>query len=244
MIQVLPYLPEFLDGMWLTVRVSVLAFIGSLFLGTIGALARLSPVKILNFIAGIYVEAIRNTPALVQIFIIFFGLPAFGIVLPAFWAGVVALAVNAGAYNTEIIRAGIQAVPKGQLEAARTLGLTRFTTFMRVTFPQAMRTVYPPIINEFIAIILGTSLLSIIGLTELTSTAQIVNSLTFATIGAFSVSLVLYLVLTNLVSYLSVVFARTTFKPPLPGTTRKGRIGFLAGKKLLVRAQTANGGAQ
>lgn len=231
MIPILPFLPEYFQGMLTTLQVSLLAFLGSLVLGTLGAVARRSQWRLLRIIATVYVEVIRNTPALVQIFIIFFGLPSFGIVLPALWAGAVALAINAGAYNTEIIRAGLAAVPRGQLEAATTLGLSKVSAFFSVIFPQAMRTVYPPIINEFIGIVLATSLLSVIGLNELTGVAQVVNAVTFATIGAFTVALIMYLILTNAIAFLAALFARAVFKPPIDIVPRQSwRPAFLSSK--------------
>jgi polar amino acid transport system permease protein len=206
-------------------------------LGILGALARRSKLWPLKTIGAIYVEAIRNTPALVQIFIVFFGLPAIGVYLPAYMAGVVALSINAGAYLTEIIRAGLEAVPPGQLEAARTLGLSRSHTFFQVVLPQAMRTVYPPVINEFMQVILATSLLSVIALDELTGVALIVNSLTFETMQAFGFALVLYLILTNVVALGASLLARVIFRPPLqinpkqPGKTPLGRLRLLAGAR-------------
>lgn len=221
----------------MTIQVSLLAFAGSLVLGTLGATARRSRSKLLRSIAAIYVEVIRNTPALVQIFFIFFGLPAIGVTLPPFWAGVVALAINGGAYNTEIIRTGIAAVAKGQLEAATTLGLSRATTFFRVVLPQATRTVYPAIINEFIGIVLGTSLLTTIGLNELTHVAQVFNAITFASIPGFTTALLLYLLLTNLIAFLAAQFARRAFKPAL-------RISSRPSARPGLRTSAAQGGSR
>lgn len=174
----------------------------------------------LRVLGAAYVEAIRNTPALVQIFLIYFGLPFFGIHLPAFVAGVLALAINAGAYLTETIRAGLQSVAPGQFEAARTLGLSKGNVFFDVVLPQAVRTVYPPVVNEFLQIILGSSLLSTIALNEITGVALTINGATFETINAFSVALILYLLLTTVVSVGANLFARTVFRPPLPRLRR------------------------
>lgn len=189
-------------------------------LGVLGALARQSGVWPLRLIGAAYVEAIRNTPALVQIFLVYFGLPFFGVHLSAFIAGVLALAVNAGAYLTETIRAGLQSVPPGQFEAARTLGLSRVSVFLHVVLPQAFRVVYPPMVNEFLQVILGSSLLSTIALNEITGVALTLNGLTFETINAFSVALVLYLVLTTAVSLGANLLARAVFRPPLPRLRR------------------------
>lgn len=201
-------------------EVSFLSFAGALVLGVLGAVARRSGLWPLRLIGTVYVEAIRNTPALVQIFLVYFGLPFFGIHLPAFVAGVVALAINAGAYLTETIRAGLQSVAPGQFEAARTLGLSRGSVFAHVVLPQAVRTVYPPVVNEFLQVILGSSLLSTIALNEITGVALTINGLTFETINAFSVALVLYLLLTTVVSVGANVLARAVFRPPLPRVRR------------------------
>lgn len=174
----------------------------------------------LRVLGAAYVEAIRNTPALVQVFLVYFGLPFFGIHLPAFVAGVVALAINAGAYLTETIRAGLGSVAPGQFEAARTLGLSKASVFAHVVLPQAVRVVYPPVVNEFLQVILGSSLLSTIALNEITGVALTINGLTFQTINAFTVALVLYLLITTFVSVGANVLARAVFRPPLPRIRR------------------------
>jgi polar amino acid transport system permease protein len=189
-------------------------------LGILGALARRSRFWPLRLLGAVYVEAIRNTPALVQVFLVYFGLPFFGIHLPAFVAGVVALAINAGAYLTETIRAGLGSVAPGQFEAARTLGLSRGSVFAHVVLPQAVRVVYPPVVNEFIQVILGSSLLSTIALNEITGVTLTINGATFETINAFSVALVLYLLITTVVSLGANLLARTMFRPPLPRVRR------------------------
>jgi polar amino acid transport system permease protein len=183
------YAPAFLHGLWLTAAMSVLAFLFAFILGLLGALARRSRFRLLRFIGTLYVEAIRNTPVLLQLFMIYFALPQAGIRFDAFQAGVAALAVNAGAYLTEIIRAGIQSVPRGQLDAARSIGLAPRDVFRSVVFPQALRSVYPPVINQFIQVILGSSLVSQIALPELTNTAQTINSQTLLTMHIFTVVL-------------------------------------------------------
>ena len=231
------YLPDFMSGLWLTTASSFLSFAAGLVLGVLGAQARRSRLRPLRLLGTIYVEVIRNTPALVQIFIVYFGLPVVGIRLPAFVAGVIALSVNAGAYLTEIMRTGIEAVPAGQLEAARTLGLSARDSFFHVVLPQAVRTVYPPVVNEFIQIILGSSLLSVVSLNELTSTAQIVNSLTFRTMETFGTSLVLYLILTNLVSLAANLLAKAIFRPGLqPAAITRRR--YRASTRNLLGAET------
>lgn len=212
---VLSYWPQWLSALWLTVSMSILGFGFAFILGVIGAVARRSRFRAIRFVAATYVEVIRNTPVLLQIFMIYFALPELGLRFTAFEAAVVALAINAGAYLTEIIRAGLQAVPRGQLEAARSLGLQASDTFRSVVFPQALRTVYPPVINQFIQLILGSSLASQIAVKEITNTAQTINSQTLLTMQIFTVALVLYLILSNITAVLADVVARRAFKPPL-----------------------------
>lgn len=235
--EVLAYFPDYLSGLWITTAASFLSFAGALVLGIVTALFRRSKFWPLKTIGAIYVEVIRNTPSLVQIFLIFFGLPSMGIHLPAFESGVIALAINGGAYLAEIFRAGLTKVPSGQFEAARTLGLSRTNVFAHVVFPQAARFVYPPVINEFIQIILATSLLSTVALNELTGTALVVNSLTFQTLAAFGVALVLYLILTNLVTLGAGWLGRRMFHPPLQISPTRA-----AGKTLVQRLTLMTGG--
>lgn len=224
---VLGYGPQWLNGLWLTASMSVVAFVLAFIFGTLGAVARRSRLRPLRFVAAAYVEAIRNTPVLLQLFMIYFALPEIGVRLDAWQAGVVALAVNAGAYLTEIIRAGLQSIPKGQLEAARSLGLAPRDTFRTIVFPQALRNVYPPVVNQFIQLILGSSLVSQIALKELTNTAQTINSQILLTMHIFTVALVLYLVLTNVTAFAADLIGRRAFKPPLyPSKPRRQAAPF------------------
>ncbi|MBB5461357.1 amino acid ABC transporter permease [Paraburkholderia sp. Cpub6] len=216
------YVPEFLSASWLTLQVTVLAFVLALVLGLLTALASVSPLAPFRLIARGYVEIIRNTPVLLQIFIVFFGLPSAGISLDAYWAGVIALGVNVGAYLSEVFRAGIQSVPRGQLEAAGILGLERAQIFVEVVLPQATRAVYPAIVNYLIQLLLGTSLLSAIALPELTGTATVINSRTLLYLQTFSVTLVAYLVLSNVLSWLAGQLGARIFHPPLVMPARTG----------------------
>ena len=232
----LTFLPEFLAAMRLTAAASVLAFLLAFIFGIVGALCRRSKIPPLRWLGTVYVELIRNTPVLVQIFIIYFGLPYFGIRFGPFSAGVIALSVNAGAYLTEIMRAGLAAVPKGQIEAAKTLALNRRDAFRFVIFPQAVRFVYPPVVNQFVQIILGSSLLSAVTLHELTYTARVINSQTLQTMQVFTVALVLYLILTNLVGFGADLVGRAVFHPPLQIKASDGTdVGLRQRLRLLAR---------
>lgn len=234
--QTFNFLPEFFESMQLTAAASVLSFALAFVFGVIGALCRRSTIAPLRWLGAVYVEVIRNTPVLVQIFLIYFGLPSFGIRLGPFSSGVAALSINAGAYLTEIIRAGLQAVPPGQVEAARSLSLNRRDAFRFVVFPQAVRYVYPPVVNQFVQIILGSSLLSAVTLHELTYTAKVINSQTLQTMQVFTVALALYLVLTNLVGFGADLLGRAVFHPPLRIRQSDGTdIGLLRRLSLLAR---------
>jgi polar amino acid transport system permease protein len=209
------YLPMFLAGMKTTAEVSVLGFVLAILIGLLGAGMRRSRVWAFTIIAGAYVEIIRNTPMLVQVFLIYFGLPSIGLKFTNFQAAVIALGVSGGAYLIEIIRSGFEAVPKGQWEAAATIGLSRTDAYLRVLLPQALRIVYPPIIGQFLQMILGSSLLSVIGLTEITGQAQLVNDETYLSMPTFIIALVAYLILTNTISILAGVTGYFLFKPRL-----------------------------
>lgn len=216
------YVPEFLSASWLTLQVTVLAFVLAVLLGLLTAIASASALALIRWIARGYVEIIRNTPVLLQIFIVFFGLPSAGISLDAYWAGVIALGLNVGAYLSEVFRAGIQSVPRGQIEAAGILGLERAQIFAEVVLPQATRAVYPAIVNYLIQLLLGTSLLSAIALPELTGTATVINSRTLLYLQTFSVTLVAYLVLSNVLSWLAGQLGARLFHPPLVMPARAG----------------------
>lgn len=164
--------PVFLQGVLLTLGLAVAGLLGGVPVGLALALARLSPFGLLRLPAAIYVEAVRGTPLLVQIFFLYFILPAFGVSLPELVTAVLALALNAGAYVAEIFRAAIAAVPTGQLEAARALGMSYPLAMREVVLPQAFARAIPPLTNEGVALLKDSSLVSIMGMTELTRTGQ------------------------------------------------------------------------
>jgi polar amino acid transport system permease protein len=212
---VLEYLPEFLRGMGLTLWITVLAFALALVCALASALARNSRVAALRLLAGAYVEVVRNTPVLLQIFVVFFAFPSFGVRMDAVTAGVVAIGVNVGAYLSEAFRAGISSVPRAQREAAQVLGLSARRTFISVIAPQALRNVYPATVNNLIQVLLGTSLLTAIAVPELTGVATVVNARTLLFVQVFAIALVLYLVLSNALSIVAGLVGRVLFKPPL-----------------------------
>jgi polar amino acid transport system permease protein len=141
----------------------------------------MSTVAPLRWVAQAYVEVIRNTPALVQLFVLYYGLPELGIRVPAIPSLILALGINNGAYLAEIFRGGLQSVRRGQLEAAAAIGLPQRTTFLQVVLPQAFRSIWPAVTNQSIQVVLGTSLGTIVGVAELTNEAMFINSRTFRT---------------------------------------------------------------
>ena len=159
-------------------------------------MASISPLMPLRAGARIYVESLRNTPLLVQLFIVFFGLPSLGIRLGANTAALIALSINMGAYGAEILRAGFQSVRQSQIEAGRSLGLTAGQTFRHVVLFQAIKTIYPALASQFVLIMLTTSVVSSIGATELFHQAAFIDSRTYRSFETYTLITVSYLVLT------------------------------------------------
>jgi polar amino acid transport system permease protein len=193
--------PFILEGAPITILVCVLSIILASVLATIGALGRLSANPLLNAVASFYVSVIRGTPLIVQILFWYLALPQFGIVLDALPAGIGALAFNYGAYMTEIFRAGVEAVPRGQREAARALGMTEAQVMRRIVFPQAMRIVTPAIGNEFIAMIKDSALVYLLGVREVLWRADVMGSRFFRSVETLLIAAVVYWVLTIVLSY-------------------------------------------
>lgn len=193
--------PYILQGAGYTVLVSVVAMIMAIVLAVLGALGRLSLNPIANGVATLYVSLVRGTPLLVQIYFIFYALPSAGIILDAIPAGILALGFNYGAYMTEIFRAGIQAVPPGQQEAAQALGMTERLTFRRIVLPQAVRIVIPAIGNDFIAMLKDSSLVSTIAIQELLWRATRVGRSDRQVLAALAIAALVYWILTIVFSY-------------------------------------------
>jgi polar amino acid transport system permease protein len=192
-------------------------------LAVVVALARDSGARVLRFVGACYVEVIRNTPVLLQIFIVYFAFPSLGIRLSAVAAGTIALGVNVGAYLTEVLRAGFSSVGRGQLEAAQILGLSRFSVFLYVVAPQALRNVYPALVNNLIQVLLGTSLLSTIAVPEITGVATVINARTLLFVQVFGIAVVAYLVLSYGLSLAADVLRRLSFRAPSTGRPAPGR---------------------
>ena len=200
--EVLPFLLK--GALWTIIFSASSEVIGILF-GLTTAIIRVTKIKVLSQIAVIYVDLFRGTPLLMQIIFVYYALPYVGINLPAPLAGIVALSINSGAYVSEIFRAGIESIDKGQVEAARSLGMSYMQAMRYVVIPQTMKRVLPPLTNEFVALIKDSSLLSVIAISELMRSAKEMmtwkmnpSSLTAAAI----LYLIITIPLTRLVSYL------------------------------------------
>ncbi len=190
-----------LQGAGITIFVCVVSIVLATILAIFGALGRLSTNSAINAVAGFYVSLIRGTPLLVQIFFIYFALPQAGIIFDAIPAGIIALSLNYGAYMTEIFRAGIQAVPRGQAEAAQALGMPERLVFRRIVLPQAVRIVTPAIANDFIAMLKDSALISTIGVRETLFLGQRIGRSSFEPIAALLIVALVYWGLTILFSY-------------------------------------------
>jgi polar amino acid transport system permease protein len=187
--------PFFLQAALVTVELSVLTAILGLTCGALGAAARLSRLAVFRWIGAAYVSLFRGTPALIQIFILYFGGPQIGIQLDSFSAGTIALGVNIGAYMTETIRGAIVSVDRGQTEAARTLGMSRAETMRKVVLPQAARLMIRPLGVNINALVKGTALVAPISVVELTYTAQRFIGSTYKPFEMFLLSGLLYMVI-------------------------------------------------
>ena len=198
-----------LDNLWpmlkatvtMTIPLTAISFVIGLVIALAVALARISSMKPLAAVARFYVSIIRGTPLLLQLFIIFYGLPQFGIVISPFPAAVVAFSLNVGGYAAEVIRAAILSVPKGQWEAAQTIGMGYRTTLQRIVLPQALRTAVPPLSNTLISLVKDTSLASTILVTELLRVAQLAAAPTFDFFTLYSVAALYYWVICIILSF-------------------------------------------
>ena len=182
-----------LDGVWITLLLSACAMLGGLVIGVTCAAARVYGPGWLRRIVTAYVEVIRNTPLLVQLFLIFFGLPSFGIRLDGLTAAIFALVINLGAYTTEIVRAGFEAVPKAQVEAGHSLGLSGLQVFRYIVVFPALKAMFPALASQFVLLMLATSVVSQISVEDLFHAASIVQSRTFRDFEVYTVIGVLYL---------------------------------------------------
>jgi polar amino acid transport system permease protein len=178
-----------------TIRMSVIVTVTGFVVGTLCAIASIGRFRLLKALVAVYVEAIRNTPLLVQLFLVYFGLSSLGLRFSAETSALIGLTINVGAYSSEIIRAGLEAIHRGQLEAAETLGLSRLQTLAAVMLPPAFEKVYPSLVTQYVLLMLGTSITSQISAEELTGAASRIQSMTFRSFEVYLVILFVYLVL-------------------------------------------------
>lgn len=191
--------PQLLRGAWITVEITAVALVLGCVLGLLVGIGRLKPQhRIVYGLCTAYVAAIRGTPLLVQLFILFFGLPQFGILLPAFFCGVIGLGIYSGAYVSEIVRGSIQSIDRGQMEAARSLGMSYGKAMRNIVLPQALVRMIPPLGNEFIALIKNSALVSLLTIHDLMHEGQKIISVSYRSLEVYLAVAVLYFVLTGL----------------------------------------------
>jgi polar amino acid transport system permease protein len=205
---------QMLDGLVLTLWLTGIVIVAGFALGVAGALAARARAGWLRAAMRTYVEAIRNTPLLAQLFFIYFGLPGLGLRLGAITAGLIALTVNLSAYTTEIVRGGIDAVPRGQIDAGTALGLTRVQVFFLIVLKPALKTMFPALASQFTLLMLSSSILSQIGVTELFHMASLIDSATYRSFEVYAVVCGFYLALALTFRLLFAVLYRVVFTAP------------------------------
>ncbi|EJL91850.1 amine acid ABC transporter, permease protein, 3-TM region, His/Glu/Gln/Arg/opine family [Herbaspirillum sp. CF444] len=203
--------PRLLEGAWLTIQLSALSIVLGFVVGTLCAIAFKSKSWLLQALVKAYVEIIRNTPLLVQVFLVYFGLASIGLKLTAETSAVIALTVNVGAYTAEIMRAGINSIHPGQIEAAECLGMSKFHVYWHVVLLPAVERVYPSLTSQFILLMLASSITSQISAEELTATANLVQSETFRSFEVYVVIAVAYLALSFLFRAAFWLIGKTAF---------------------------------
>lgn len=204
--------PSLLEGAFTTLHLSLFTLVLSLIIGTLGAMCRLSRIAWLRRPATWYVEAVRNTPLLVQLFFIYFGLGQVGIDVPNYLAALIGLVLNNGAYLTEIVRAGIEAIPKSQHDASVSLGMSYLQRMRHVIFPQAFRVIYPPLGNQFIGIVLFSSLVSVIAVEDLALRGKMIISRNFRSFETYIVVTAMYIAMTLTISIVLKLLGRRMFR--------------------------------
>ncbi|MCM3741542.1 amino acid ABC transporter permease [Oceanobacillus luteolus] len=201
---ILDALPTLLSGMGLTLEITIISLVLAMVIGLVLGVFSITKSKILRAISTVFVDMIRGTPLLVQILFIYFGIPSvFDVNLTAFAAGVIAITINAAAYLVEIFRAGINSIDKGQMEAGRSIGFSYWQTMRLIVLPQAVRRMIPAFVNQFIVSIKDTSLLSAIGIAELTFSGQSIYAANFRAFEILFAVGVLYFVIIYTLSLLS-----------------------------------------
>ena len=213
-------LPLLFAGAGITIEISAISVGLGLAIGCLVSIIRLTQFRLLRYLGNVYVDFIRGTPLLVQIFLVYFALPAIiGQRVDAFFAAISACSINSGAYVAEIFRGGIQSIDKGQMEAGRSLGMSWWQTMRYIILPQAFKRIIPPLGNEFIAMLKDSSLVSVIGFEELTRRGQLIIARTYASFEIWLAVAFIYLLMTFVVARLTGRWtassrARTTGSTP------------------------------
>lgn len=210
--QITPYVPYLLGGAWLSLQIAFLAFVGGAFLGLLGAFAKTFGGPVLRNLTQAYVVFFTNTPQLVQIYFLFFALPDAGILLSGYQAVLLGMTLNAGAYLTEIQRAGFTSVRQSEMEAAETLGFSRLQQVRYVVLPHIARVLFPPLSNHYILMTLGTSMAAIFAVEELMGRALNVNSETFRAIEVFTLTAGIYVLVTMVANLVLGLAGRYLFR--------------------------------
>ncbi|TCQ09029.1 amino acid ABC transporter membrane protein 1 (PAAT family) [Rhizobium sp. PP-F2F-G36] len=214
----LPYWPDFLWGAVLTLQLSAVATVAGFIVGTLCAIGRADGSPVVKAIVAAYVEVIRNTPLLVQVFIIYFGIATLGIRVSANLAAMIALTVNVGAYTCEIVRAGLQSIHRSQVEAAECLGLSKPQIYWHVIVRPAIERVYPSLTSQYVLLMLASSITSQISAEELTAVANRIQSGTFRAFETYIVVGLIYLALSFVMRGAFTAFAQAAF-------TRRRKLG-------------------
>ena len=202
-------IPLLIAGAGITVEITALSVFFGMLIGIVVALIRLSGVKVLRWLGNVYVDFIRGTPLLIQIFLVYFALPSIiGHRVDAFFAAISACSINSGAYVAEVFRGGIQSIDVGQMEAGRSLGMTWWQTMRYIILPQAFKRIIPPLGNEFIAMLKDSSLVSVIGFEDLTRRGQLIIARTYASFEIWMAVAIIYLILTFTVARLTGLLER------------------------------------
>jgi len=193
-----------LEASWLTIYLSFVSFVIALFIGVIvGTLRSLRTNYFIKFLISSYIEIFRGTPLLIQLFFIYYGLPQIGITMSSHQAAIIGLSLNFGAYMAEIVRAGIQAIPKGQYEASNSLGLSKIQMFIHIIYPQAFKIVLPPLTNTYASILKDSSLVSVLSITELTRAGQLIYVRTYEPFEIYLTLGVFYFIMTYTIAIFS-----------------------------------------
>ncbi|OYY26246.1 MAG: ABC transporter permease [Azorhizobium sp. 35-67-15] len=204
---------DLLYGAWLTIQLSAMAMVLGLIVAVAGALGKTAGPRPVRWLVDTYVEIIRNTPFLVQIFLVFFGLPRIGLRLDANEAALLAMVVNVGAYATEIVRAGIETIHKGQIEAGKALGLKPMQVFSYIVIFPALKAIYPALTSQFILLMLTSSVVSAISAEELTAIANNLQSQTFRSFEIYLVVTGMYLAMSLMFSGVFALIYKMVFAP-------------------------------